>query len=111
MQQLKLVADTRIGSAEFGDYHYTEFLKWSFGDRQSKAALLRNLAAARTDANQELIDRKIAYYANLYKLTEEQLIERIRLADESNISIAKLHQTLAAEADLDPKQVRQYSEE
>jgi len=109
--QVLIVADTRIGSAEFGDYHYTEFLKWSFGDRQSKAALLRNLAVARTDANQELIDRKVAYYASLYKMTEEQLVDRIRLADEANISVAKLHQTLAAEAGLDPKQVRQYSGE
>lgn len=106
----KLVADTRIGSAEFGDYHYSEFLKWCFGDRQSKAALLRNLAAARTDANQDLIDRKMSYYARLYKLTEDQLFERIRQADEQNISVAKLHQTLASEAGLNPKDVKPYAD-
>lgn len=109
--QENLVADTRIGSAEFGDYHYTQFLMWSFGDRKSKAALLKDIGVARTDANQESIDRKIAYYARLYNLTEDQLIDRIRQADEENVSVAKLHQTLAAEAGLNPKQIKSYSEE
>lgn len=109
--QENLVADTRVGSAEFGDYHYNEFLKWSFGDRKSKAALLKDVGVARTDANQELIDRKIAYYSRLYGLTEEQLIDRIRQADEENISVAKLHQNLVAEAGLNPKQIKPYSGE
>jgi hypothetical protein len=109
--QENLVADTRVGSAEFGDYHYNEFLKWSFGDRKSKAALLRDIAVARTDANKELLDRKIAYYCHLYGLTEEELVDRIRQADEDNISVAKLHQTLAAEAGLNPKQTKPYSGE
>ncbi|NJL57295.1 hypothetical protein HC928_20740 [bacterium] len=101
--ELKLVVDTRVGSAEFGDYHYTELLKWAFGDRKSKAALLRDIGVARIDANQDLINRKIDYYINLYQKTEEELVERIRQADEEGISIAKLHQTLADEAGLNPK--------
>jgi hypothetical protein len=101
------MADTRIGSAEFGEYHYQEFLNWSFCDRQSKAALLRNVAVARTDANQELIDRKMEAYAKLYNLTTEQLRERIREADERGVSIAKLHQNLAKEAGLSPKEATQ----
>lgn len=102
-----LVADTRITSAEFGDYHYQQFLGWSFCDRQSKAALLRNVAAARTDANQDSIDRKLEFYARLYKTTPEQLLERIREADEKNISIAKLHQILAKEAGLSAREASQ----
>jgi hypothetical protein len=105
--EISLVADTRIGSAEFGEYHYQQFLGWSFCDRQSKAALLRNLAVARTDANQESIDRKIAFYAKLYRLTSDELLERIRLADEQKISIAKLHETLAKEAGLSAKEASQ----
>jgi hypothetical protein len=101
------VADTRIGSAEFGEYHYQEFLHWSFCDRQSKAALLRNVAVARTDANQQLIDRKMAAYAQLYKISLEQLKERVRLADEEKISIAKLHETLIKEAGLTSREAAQ----
>lgn len=106
MFALQLVSDTRIGSAEFGGYHYQRHLAWSFCDRQSKAALLRNLAVARIDANQQLIDRKLEYYAHLYGVSVEELLQRIMDADDQKISIAKLHQVLAAESgqpdDLEP---------
>jgi hypothetical protein len=107
---LKLVVDTRVGSAEFGDYHYTELLKWAFGDRKSKAALIRDIGVARVDANQDLINRKLDYYITLYGKSEAELIERIREADEEGISIAKLHQTLAEEAGLNPKKVKPTSD-
>lgn len=99
----QLVTDTRIGSADFGDYHYQRHLAWSFVDRQSKAALLRNMAAARIDANEAQIDRKLQFYADLYNITLEQLMQRIMEADERKTSIAKLHQVLAAEAGLGPE--------
>jgi len=88
-------SDTRIGSAEFGDYHYDRFLVWAFVDRQSKAALLRNLAVARTDANKDLIDDKLQYYCDLYNLGQAELLERIRQADLKGISIPQLHKLLS----------------
>jgi hypothetical protein len=103
-------ADSRIGSSEFGEYHYEEFLKWSFGDRKSKAALLRDVAVARTDANKDLIDRKIEFYADLYGLSVEELIDRIREADDRKTSIPKLHEQLAQEAGLTISQTKEFSD-
>jgi hypothetical protein len=91
--------NTRITSADFGDYHYQQFLNWTFCDRQSKAALIRNLAVARTDANTELISGKLEYYTELYGLTMAELQKRIFEADAEGISVAELHRRLTAEAE------------
>jgi hypothetical protein len=80
--------------AEFGDYHYRRFLQWCFSERQSKAAFLRNMAVARTGANEDLIDRAIEHYCKLYSLTAEELQEYVFLADQNNVSIAMLHDRL-----------------
>jgi hypothetical protein len=106
MQDLVTVADTRITCAEFGDYHYQEFLSWAFLDRQSKAALLRNMAIARTDSNQALIERKLSYYARLYKKTVEEIQQRILQADDEGLSVVELHRRLATEAGLSEKEMK-----
>ncbi len=93
------VATTRLSTAELGDYHYQRFICWAFCDRQSKAALSRNLIAARTDANADLIDDKLQYYAGLYGLTLEELQTRLMQSDQDGVSIAELHRQLAAEAE------------
>lgn len=92
--QLIPVSDTRISSAEFGDFHYKKFLEWSFTERQSKAAFLRNVAVARTGANLDSINVAIDHYCKLYKLTREELQEYIYIADQNNVSIASLHDRL-----------------
>lgn len=91
---LRPVADTRITSAEFGDYHYRKFLEWCFTERQSKAAYLRNLAVARTGANTGNIDTAMDHYCKLYGLSREELQEYVYLADQNNVSIAMLHDRL-----------------
>lgn len=91
--------DTRIGASEFGQYHYDRFLYWSFGDRKSKAALLRDLAVARTDGNLELIDAKLDEYARLYGLTVDDLKALIKEADQTGMSVPKLHKQLQDERD------------
>jgi hypothetical protein len=91
---LKPVSDTRITSAEFGDYHYRRFLEWCFTERQSKAAFLRNMGVARTGANQDNIDRAMDHYCKLFDLSREQLQEYVFLADQNNVSIAMLHDRL-----------------
>lgn len=88
------VTDTRISSSAFGDYHYRRFLLWCFVERQTKAAYLRNLAVARIDANQEIIQNIAAHYCELYKLTPEELQDYIYKADQNNVSISMLHDRL-----------------
>lgn len=93
---MRIMSDTRIFSAEFGDYHYRRFLAWSFVERQSKAAFLRNLAVARTEANRSEIDDPLDHYAKLYSLPLEELLEAIYNADRNGVSVAQLHQRLEA---------------
>ena len=92
--ELSPVSDTRITSAEFGDYHYRRFLQWCFSERQSKAAFLRNMAVARTGANEDTIDRATDHYCKLYQLTPDELKEYVFQADQNNVSIAMLHDRL-----------------
>lgn len=94
------IPDTRILSADLGQYHYVRFLLWAFSDRQSKAALLRNAIVARIDANASSIDEKLNFYSQLYAVTPNQLSERILAADREGTSIVKLHDILATESDL-----------
>lgn len=96
VSSVKIMSDTRITSAEFGDYHYRRFLQWSFAERQSKAAFLRNLAVARTEANRNEIDDPLLHYSKLYGLPLEELLDAIYNADQNNISVAQLHQRLEA---------------
>lgn len=91
---LSPVTDTRISSAEFGDYHYRRFLLWCFAERQSKAAYLRNMAVARVDANQDVINNISSHYCQLYDLSLEELQEYIYLADLNGVSISMLHDRL-----------------
>lgn len=93
---LEIVAETRISSAEFGDYHYKRFLSWCFAERQSKAAFLRNVAVSRTEANREEIDEVLQHYCKLYSLQKEELLQHIYEADKNNVSIAQLHERLEA---------------
>lgn len=88
------ITDTRISSSDFGQYHYALLLYWSFGDRKSKAMLLRDIAVSRCDANKSLIDDKLAEYAGLYGLTIDELKAKIMEADRDKVSIAKLHELL-----------------
>jgi len=90
----EIVADTRISSAEFGDYHYKRFLAWCFAERQSKAAFLRNVAVSRTEANRDEINEVLEHYCKLYSMTEDDLLWHIYQADKNNISIAQLHERL-----------------
>jgi hypothetical protein len=89
-----IVPDTRISSAEFGDYHYKRFLSWCFVERQSKAAFLRNVAVSRTESNREEINHGFNHYCKAYGLTEEELLECLTQADANNVSIAQLHERL-----------------
>lgn len=88
------VSDTRISSAEFGDFDYKRFLVWAFTERQSKAAFLRNIGVARTRDNLSVTDTALQHYCELYQLTDDELRTYIYLADQNNVSIAALHQRL-----------------
>jgi hypothetical protein len=89
-----VVPDTRISSAEFGDYHYKRFLAWCFVERQSKAAFLRNVAVSRTESNREEINHGLLHYCKVYALTEDELLDYMYQADQNNVSIAQLHERL-----------------
>lgn|GEM_PF-2971151 len=93
-----VVADTRIGSSEFGDYQYARFVLWAFLVRQSKGAFLRNIAVARTEANQGTIAESLAYYCQVYGLEEEELLRRVLAADADGKSSVSLHQELEEES-------------
>lgn len=88
------VTDTRIFSAEFGDFHYKKFLDWAFVERQSKASLLRNLAVARTDANLGPTAEGLQHYCEIYQLELAELREYLYKADQNGVSIAALHDRL-----------------
>lgn len=94
------VADTRIGSSEFGDYQYARFLEWAFFERQSKGAFIRNISVARTEVNEAngVISGQREYYCRAYGLSKDELLRRILEADSQGISIPELHRRLIEEA-------------
>lgn len=92
----EIVSDTRISSAEFGDFHYKRFLAWCLVERQSKAAFVRNIVVSRVESNRSEIDQGLAHYSRLYGLSEEELLEHVYRADRNNVSIAQLHERLEA---------------
>lgn len=94
--------DTRIGSSEFGDYQYAKFIEWCFYERQSKGGFLRNLAAARTEANQSVIADQRNYYCRVYGISEDEMLRRILEADAEGITIVELHRQLTEEARNNP---------
>ena len=98
MKVLVEVADTRISSSEFGEYHYQLFVQWAFIERQSKAAFLRNIAVARTEANRSEVDDGLEFYANRYRMTVQELIDRIAELDQQKLSISQIHQRLDEES-------------
>lgn len=95
--------DTRIGSSEFGDFQYAQFIEWCFYERQSKGGFLRNLAVARTGANESIISAQREYYCKVYGIDSDELMRRILEADANGISIVELHRQLTEEAMNNPK--------
>lgn len=90
--------DTRIGSAEFGDYQYSEFVEWCFFERQSKSSFLRNLAVARTAENSAVRAAQRDYYCRVYGIDEQTLLRRVLEADSQGLTIVELHRQLSEEA-------------
>lgn len=86
--------DGRIYTSEMPPYHLKKLVYWAFADRKTKTTLAKDILVARTEVNDELIDRKLADYALNYLFTTEQLKELILLADSKGISNAQLHNTL-----------------
>lgn len=96
-----VVSDTRIATAELGEYHYQRFLQWAFVQRQSKAAFARNVLVARTDSNSDGIDQGLEFYAARYNMTVAQLQQKIAEMDNDKKSISQIHIALEKElADL-----------
>jgi hypothetical protein len=89
-----IVTDTRISTAELGEFHYQRFLQWAFVQRQSKAAFARNVLVARTDANNEGIDQGLEFYSARYNISIEELCERIAHLDNEKRSISQIHAAL-----------------
>jgi hypothetical protein len=89
----------KVMSAAFGAYHLRQLRGWAFCDAKSKATLIRDIVVARTEANQPLIADKTEFFVKKYKLSSaDELLDRIEQADREGISVARLHQQLAAEA-------------
>jgi hypothetical protein len=95
--------DTRIGSSEFGDFQYAQFIEWCFYERQSKGGFLRNLAVARTESNQPVIASQREYYCKVYGIDPDELMRRILEADANGVSIVELHRQLTEEAMNNPQ--------
>jgi replication initiation and membrane attachment protein DnaB len=91
------VKDTRIQSAELGDFHYRKFLIWAFANRQTKGAFLANIAKARVSVQENDMERSEAlmHYANLYEMSPLQLEQLITQADQNGVSVVVLHDRLA----------------
>lgn len=88
------VSDTRISTAELGEFHYRKFLAWAFVNRQSKAAYARNTLVARTDANTAGIQEGLEFYSQRYGISAEELCDLIVELDADSRSIAQIHQAL-----------------
>lgn len=91
------VKDTRIQSAEMGDFHYRKFVEWAFVNRQTKGTFLANVGKARVvdaaNAKEQL--EGLEHYALLYNLTIEQVRDCIADADQNGVSTVELHDRLA----------------
>lgn len=94
--------DTRIGSSEFGDYQYAKFIEWCFYERQSKGGFLRNLAVARTEANEPVMASQRDYYCKVYGISADELLRRIIESDAEGTTIVELHRQLTEEARNNP---------
>lgn len=92
------VADTRIGSSELGDFQYARFILWAFLVRQSKGGFIRNIAVARTEANEPSIQQMTEFYCAAYGLSEEELLRKVLEADALGKSSVELHRQLEAES-------------
>lgn len=93
-----MASDDRIRVAALSGFHLEALGDWGFCDLKQEATLLRDIAAARVEANLPTIQQKLEYYARLYRKSIEELQRRRREAKLGNISYAELHRQLAAEA-------------
>lgn len=93
------VADTRISTAELGDFHYQRFLQWALVENQAKGAFAANILKARIAANEGLIESGLEFYAAQYSLTVEELQQRIADLDSEGKSILQIRRHLQQEAD------------
>ncbi len=99
MRLLTTVADTRVYTAELGDFHYQRFLQWAMVENQAKGAFSANIVKARAAANETLIDSGLEFYANKYHLTVEELQQAIADLDAKGKSVLQIHRHLQEQAD------------
>lgn len=91
------VKDTRIQSAEMGDFHYRKFLEWAFVNRQTKGAFLANIGKARVadSGNTKEQLEGLEHYSRLYNLSIDEVKDCIAQADQNGVSVVELHDRLA----------------
>lgn len=89
------VSDTRVSTAELGDFHYQRFLQWALVENQAKGAFAANILKARTASNESLIDSGLEFYANKYGVSIEELQQLIADLDSQGKSILQIHRHLS----------------
>ena len=99
MKVLITVADTRISTAELGDFHYQRFLQWALVENQAKGAFAANIIKARIASNEGLINSGLEFYANQYGLSVEELQQRVADLDAEGNSVPQIRRKLQQEAD------------
>lgn len=98
MKFFSTVADTRVSTAELGDFHYQRFLQWALVENQAKGAFAANIIKARAASNKSLIDSGLEFYANKYSMTIEELQQAIADLDAQGKSILQIHRQLQKQA-------------
>ncbi|MEM0978765.1 MAG: hypothetical protein AAGH78_00690 [Cyanobacteria bacterium P01_H01_bin.58] len=94
-----VVADTRVSTAELGDFHYQRFLQWALVENQPKGAFAANILKARVAANESLIDSGLEFYANQYHMSVEELQQAIADLDADGKSVLQIRRQLQQEAE------------
>lgn len=93
------VSDTRLSTAELGDFHYQRFLQWALVENQAKGAFAANILKARTASNESLIESGLEFYANRYGMTVQELQQTIADLDSQGKSILQIHRHLQQQAE------------
>jgi hypothetical protein len=86
--------DTRISTGALPPYHLKRLLLWAFCDGKPKSTLAKDIIVARIEANEELINRKVADYAEEYGLSVEALTEVVLQTGIGGKSFKQLHELL-----------------